>query len=833
MRRILFGTPGIGLLGIGLLGIGLLGIALFALPMLLAQQSPFPPLPVLQAIDKNGDGEISAEELAAAPAALRSLDKNSDGKLEGEEIIPDFGFGPPGFGGPGGFGPGGPAGMGANRALVEKFDKDGDGRLNTEERAAARAESGGGGGGFGGGRGPGGPGGRGGPGGPREPSKPGQKISVDQAPKFPDADLYDTSILRTLFITFDNDKWEEELAAFNNTDVEVPAKLVVDGKTYPEIGVHFRGMSSYMMVPAGSKRSLNLTMDFVDGGQRLYGYKTLNLLNSNGDASFLSSVLYSHIARKYIAAPKANFVRVVINGENWGVYVNVQQFNKDFVSENFGTTKGARWKVSGNPGADGGLRYFGENVEEYKRRFQIKSGDDEQAWQDLIQLCRLLNETPTDQLEATLSGVMDIEEALWFLALDCSLVNSDGYWTRASDYSIYQDESRKFHFIPHDMNEAFHGAMGGGPGGGRVGRGGPGGGTERGRPLAEGAPPADEPRRGPPGEEGRRPEGAGPGFFDFLGFGGPGGGPGSGPGGGPGGFGGFPNEGGVDLDPLVGLDNARMPLRSKLLAVPSLKEKYLQRVRTIAEQSLAWAELAPVIASARKLLDSELAADTRKLTSHDGFLVATSPELPAEGTPRQGLRNFIETRSAYLLKNPAVAAVSGLSKSNRVPIIAPSIDLKAIAKNPNASRARVIINELLAGNTKSGKDPQGEFEDFVELYNLTGDAIDLSGMYLTDSEKLPLKWRFPDGTTLAAKSYLVVWADEHNNATPGLHANFKLSSKGEAVYLVDSDQRGNAVIDYVKFDAQTDDVSFGRLANQADKWQPLVPTPGAANRAGE
>ena len=468
MRRILLGT----------LCIGLLGAGLFALPMLVAQQSPFPPLPVLQAIDKNGDGEVSAEELAAAPAALRSLDKNADGKLEGEEIVPNFPFGPPGFGGPGGpggFGFGGPGGPGGgNRALVEKFDKDGDGRLNTEERAAAQADGGAGGGGFGGFGGGRGPGGRGGPGGPREPSKPGIKIAVDEAPKYPDADLYDTSVLRTLFITFENEKWEEELAAFNNTDVEVPAKLVVDGKTYPEIGVHFRGMSSYMMVPAGSKRSLNLTMDYSDSDQRLYGYKTLNLLNANGDPSFLSSILYSHIARKYIAAPKANFVRVVINGENWGVYVNVQQFNKDFVSENFGTTKGARWKVSGNPGADGGLRYFGENLDEYKRRFQIKSGDDEQAWKDLVQLCKVLDETPAEELEAKLAGLLDIDETLWFLALDCSLVNSDGYWTRASDYSIYQDESRKFHLIPHDMNEAFHGAMGGGPGGGRGGRGGPG-----------------------------------------------------------------------------------------------------------------------------------------------------------------------------------------------------------------------------------------------------------------------------------------------------------------------------------------------------------------------
>ncbi len=837
MRRILFGT----------MAIGLLGIALFAMPMLVAQQSPFPPLPVLQALDKNGDGEVSAEELAAAPAALRSLDKNADGKLEGEEIVPSFGFGPPGMaGGPGGFGgpgfggpgfggpggpgfgggfggPGGPGG--GNRALVEQFDKDGDGRLNTEERNAARAGANSG-GAFGGGRGPGGPGGRGGPGGPREPSSPGEKIAVEQAPKYPDADLYDPSVLRTLFIDFENAKWEEELSAFNNTDVDVPAKLVVDGKTYPDVGVHFRGMSSYMMVPAGSKRSLNLTMDFVDGDQRLYGYKTLNLLNANGDASYLSSVLYSHIARKYIAAPKANFVRVVINGENWGIYVNVQQFNKEFVAENFGTTKGARWKVSGNPGADGGLRYFGDELDEYKRRFQIKSGDDEQAWTDLVQLCKLLNDTPPEQLESKLSGILDIDETLWFLALDCSLVNSDGYWTRASDYSIYQDEKRKFHLIPHDMNEAFHGSMGGGPGGGpgggRGGRGGPGGGPggERGRPREEGVPPAETPRRGPPGDGAQRPEG-GPGFFDFLGFGGPGGGPGG------------MNEGSIDLDPLVGLENPRMPLRSKLLAVPKFKEKYLQYVRTIAEQSLTWNELGPIIVSARKLLDKELAMDTKKLTSHENFLIATNPELPADGAPRQGLRNFIEVRSAYLLKHPAVAAVSPLKVTPRVPVIAPSIDTKMLGGTTKNNKPRVVINELLAGNTKSAKDPQGEFEDFIELYNPTNETVDLSGMFLTDSEKAPHKWRFPEGTSLAAKSYLVVWADEDGSATPGLHANFKLSSKGESVFLVDTDQRHNAIVDYVKFETQTNDIAFGRLPTQAEKWQVLVPTPGATNRAGE
>ena len=121
-------------------------------------------------------------------------------------------------------------------------------------------------------------------------------------------------------------------------------------------------MSSFRHVSAGHKRSLNLSFDFVDRKQRLYGYKTLNLLNCMGDPSMMSTVLYSHLASPHMPVPKANFVKVVINGRSWGVVANVQQFNKEFVAEHYGSSKGARWKVSGNPQADGGLRYLGEDV---------------------------------------------------------------------------------------------------------------------------------------------------------------------------------------------------------------------------------------------------------------------------------------------------------------------------------------------------------------------------------------------------------------------------------------------------------------------------------------
>ena len=88
-------------------------------------------------------------------------------------------------------------------------------------------------------------------------------------------------------------------------DVEVPATVTVDGKQFKNVGVRFRGNSSYFGVPAGYKHSLNVTFDFVDKKQRLYGYKTLNLLNCNQDPTMMHSVLFCNVSRQYFPTPQA------------------------------------------------------------------------------------------------------------------------------------------------------------------------------------------------------------------------------------------------------------------------------------------------------------------------------------------------------------------------------------------------------------------------------------------------------------------------------------------------------------------------------------------------
>lgn len=500
--------------------------------------------------------------------------------------------------GPGGFGPpGGPPGQ--KREIVKEFDRNGDGWLNSDERQAARealrkdASS------RTGRRGFGPP--RGGPMGAenQDPPAPGPRVSPEQAKAFPDAPLYAPEVLRTLFLEFDNPDWEAELTDFYRTDVDVPATLIVDGRRYPGVGVHFRGNTSFN-VGAGRKRSLNVSLDMVDSKQRLYGYKTLNLLNSHGDPTFLRAVLYLHISRQYIRAPQANLVKVVINGESWGIYANVQQVDRVFAKEAYGYARADRWKVPVDFRGGGALGYPGDNIDAYRNRYILKSESGDDAWQALIGLCRILSNTPPERLEEALSGVLDIEGTLWFLAIDNVLINNDGYWTRGSDYNLCRDGSGRFHIVAHDVNETLSPA--GGPGFG----GGPGGPSRRG----------------------------------------------------PGGFGPGGGGGGVELDPLAGASDPNRVLLNRLLAVPRLRARYLEMVRTIARDWLDWQRLGPLVAQYRALIEAEVAADTRKLYSLEAFRSGTADTADGGAVPgrdrRMSLRAFADQRRAYLLNHAAI-----------------------------------------------------------------------------------------------------------------------------------------------------------------------------------
>ena len=144
------------------------------------------------------------------------------------------------------------------------------------------------------------------------------------------------------------------------------------------------------------------------------------------------------------------------------------------------------------------------------------------------------------------------------------------------------------------------------------------------------------------------------------------------------------------------------------------------------------------------------------------------------------------------------------------------------AQNP------VVINEIMASNMTTIADENGEFNDWIELYNTSGSAVDLGSWFLTDNPANLTKWDFPTNTSIAAHGYLIIWADEDSSQGP-LHTNFKLSALGEQLMLINA---SGAVVQNITFGAQTTDKGYARSPNGTGSFIIKNPTFKANNDTG-
>ena len=138
----------------------------------------------------------------------------------------------------------------------------------------------------------------------------------------------------------------------------------------------------------------------------------------------------------------------------------------------------------------------------------------------------------------------------------------------------------------------------------------------------------------------------------------------------------------------------------------------------------------------------------------------------------------------------------------------------------------VVITELMSTNRYTLADENGEYYDYIELYNRSGEAVDLTGWHLSDDPAQVWKWTFPE-LRLEAGETLVVFASRLNRREDPahLHTNFALSSEGEQVVL--SDARGR-VQDRVEFDLLKADVAWTKMADGS--WSSAAaPSPGTVN----
>jgi len=136
----------------------------------------------------------------------------------------------------------------------------------------------------------------------------------------------------------------------------------------------------------------------------------------------------------------------------------------------------------------------------------------------------------------------------------------------------------------------------------------------------------------------------------------------------------------------------------------------------------------------------------------------------------------------------------------------------------------LYISEIVASNSYTYKDNDGEYSDYIEIYNDNDYDIDLENYRLTDSIYEVNKWRFPS-ITIKSHEYLVIFASGKNKCKESdkCHVNFKLTSDGETISLIDD--TGN-IISRVAYKELKNDTALSYVNG---KYLVTKPTPGEKN----
>lgn len=658
------------------------------------------------------------------------------------------------------------------------------------------------------------------------------------------AGLFETNLFRKISLTYT----QATATAFSNamhlgrqyeTNIYLPSLWLENGATNLHVGARFKGNSSY----TGLRRSINLTFDQVTTNADLMGFETINLNNANLDPTVMREALYFNVMRQYTPCPQGSVCQLFANGTLWSVFCLIQQENGELIKEWFPSNNGDRWRA---PNSAGGINFSSSNsafivftnanVWAYTNHYWLKSTSTNTltAYQRLTNAIYNLHLTPPATWRDKIEDAWAVDNWLWMLGIEILFVDDDSYWYKGADYGFYYEpESGRIHPVQHDGNEAFFTAAGVDYKLSPIT-----GATGNNRPLLYKFLNNNELRQRYLAhmrtvlEENFTPAKL-TATIDHLSM---------------------LSSNAINLDPRKSSTYA-----GYLSGITSLKtyvtNRYNWLTRTNAD--LAWHQpnINSVSGPATTVYATNIPTVTANVTSFvtatnqsgvgsvwlyfrdkpygkftvrqmfddgvhgdgaagDSLFGAVTTNYPAGNT----IHYYVEARAT----NTAQAARFSPARAENV-----TWDYSiALTVSTNTS---VVINEFLASNTSTLADPQGEFDDWIELRNLTGTNINLTGLYLTDEPANPRKWPFPSGTVIPANGYLLVWADEDGLATPGLHANFKLSGDGEQILLIDIDANNNQVLDSITFGAQTTDVSYGRTAADADVWSTTTPTPEAAN----
>jgi len=631
-------------------------------------------------------------------------------------------------------------------------------------------------------------------------------------------DLYDPQQISELKIDFYDADWDAILDGYMDVDSDerIFADVSINGIEFDSVGVRYKGNSSYR--PNQLKNPLNIKLNYLKD-QDYQGYYTLKLSNGFKDPSFVREVLALDIARKYMPAARAGYANVTINGSLIGLYTNVQAINDVFTAEHYYSEDRPFFEGAGDGPAPGGCsfsswEYMGtDSTQCYPYYYDSKSGE---HMSTLVEFLDLFNNDPNE-----MEGMYNVDRHLWAMAYDIALVNLDAPISMPHNFYLYYDPSNRFNYIKWDLNECFGVFQ-------RLG------GTQLSLAAMQQLDPYTNNTLSTPilykvWQNSRwkkmymahmktlMEENIANGWYmeragvlqDYI-------------------------DEALQADPnkFFTFTESTSNLNSTVIQSVGISELMDAR-SSYLNNTVYFQYTQPTISNIKHLPvelmpNSEITISADILNAEAAFLAYRS-EIGARfekidmfddgahndggsGDGTWGVSLQIGTNLEYYIyaENEEAGSFSPARAEYEFHTLTTSGD--------------IVINEFMASNGMAVADQDGEFDDWIELYNNSDRDISLNGYFLSDKLASPTKWQFPD-ITLAAASYLVVWADK-DTLQQGLHANFKLSASGEELILSNASAE---MVDQVSFATQDADITWGRYPNGTGVFDFMDPTFAARN----
>lgn len=661
--------------------------------------------------------------------------------------------------------------------------------------------------------------------------------------------FYDIGTIQEIKIVFSQSNWDYMLdtAKAGDESYLMAQTVTINGTVFDSVGVKYKGNSTYKANQ--TKNPWHIELDTYKS-QDYQGFKDIKLSNVAKDPSFLREVLSYEVARKYMVAPRSNYAVVYVNGSQIGLYSNSEAISKTFVKLHLSSNTETFIKCNPPAGAGPGttdypnLVYEGTDSADYYAGYELKS---DHGWNDLIAF--------TDTLKnhvAAIEEFLNVDQTLWMHAFNNGLVNLDSYSGGfAQNYYLYRMENGQFYPVVWDMNESF----------GQFSMTGTISLTnttskaqmthllhsnDASWPLIQKLLSVPMYKRMYLAhlktiitENFTSNSGVNASLFynraqalyslidnavssdpnklttyaqfqsnittDVT----------SGGGGGPGGGG----PGGSSSPGLKNLMDARatylLGLSDLSATQPTISNVVANVPGTLPASGFITANVTNATAVYVHVRDSV-----------DGRYIRN--EMYDDGQHGDGAANDgVFGASIYLQSVQkqfyiyADAAMIGRFSPERAGFEYHTVGFQT----PTTG---LVINEFMASNDGTISDSNGDYHDWIELYNASNSPINLGDYALSDDLSNPAKFELPN-TVLASGDFVLFWASSSAQNDP-YHAPFKLSKSGEEVALFFDPTGAADTVDYISYSAQTTDVSFGRSYDASPNWITFTTaTPDASN----